>query len=76
MGATFRSCQDCGGEQLFEQPHEAPGSCPDSPDGRCPEWSCIECGATVVMTATPSALCQATALAGVAAMPDMVGRVA
>ena len=69
MGPMFRPCQDCGGEQLFEQPHEAPGSCPDSPDGRCPEWSCTECGATVVITVAPP-------LAEVVTMQDVAGRVA
>jgi len=43
MGPMFGRCEDCGGERLFEQPHET-GSCPDSPDGRCPEWACTECG--------------------------------
>ena len=47
MSPMFGRCEDCGGERLFEQPHEAPGSCPDSADGRCPEWSCTECGAAL-----------------------------
>ena len=44
MSPMFRPCPDCGGERLFEQPHEAQGSCPDSPDGLCPEWACTDCG--------------------------------
>jgi hypothetical protein len=46
MSPAFRRCEDCGGERLFEQPHET-GSCPDSPDGRCPEWACTDCGTAV-----------------------------
>ncbi len=69
MGPIFRPCQDCGGEQLFEQPHEMPGSCPDAPDGRCQEWLCTECGA-VQVTPVPSAT------AARAVLPDVAGRVA
>jgi hypothetical protein len=68
MGPMFRPCQDCGGEQLFEQPHAMPGSCPDAPDGICPEWSCTECGAMLVLV-----LPQRYRLA---ALADVVGRVA
>jgi hypothetical protein len=53
MGPMFRPCQDCGGEQLFEQPHATPGSCPDASDGMCPEWCCTECGATVLVLVLP-----------------------
>jgi hypothetical protein len=53
MSPMFRRCEDCGGERLFEQPHEAPGSCPGSPGGRCPEWSCTECGAALLATFWP-----------------------
>jgi hypothetical protein len=69
MGPMFRPCQDCRGERLFEQPHAAPGSCPDSPGGQCPEWLCTECGAAVITMVRP-------APAGPATMPDVVGRVA
>ena len=41
-------CRDCGSERLFEQPHELVGSCPDTPDGVCPEWLCTECGAALL----------------------------
>lgn len=69
MGPMFRPCQDCGGEQLFEQPHPMAGTCPDAPDGWCPEWSCTECGAAeIVMVLT-----QRSRPAGVA---DVAGRVA
>jgi hypothetical protein len=32
---------------LFEQHHEM-GSCPDAPDGECPEWACTGCGAALL----------------------------
>jgi len=69
MGPTFRLCQDCGRELLFEQPHSAPGSCPDTPDGLCPEWSCTQCGAALLVMTLPWP-------SGPAAVADMVGRVA
>jgi hypothetical protein len=43
----IRHCPDCGSDQAFEQHHAADGSCPDSPDGYCPEWSCTVCGAAL-----------------------------
>jgi len=70
MGPMFRLCRDCDGERLFEQPHPAPGSCPDTPDGLCPEWSCTECGsALIVMVLLPRPHRPA-------ALADVVGRVA
>jgi hypothetical protein len=48
MSQTFRQCSDCGGERPFAQHHDIPGSCPDSPDGECPEWFCLGCGAAVL----------------------------
>ena len=45
MSLMFRACPECGGDQLFEQYHDAPGTCPDAADGHCPEWSCTACGA-------------------------------
>jgi hypothetical protein len=67
MGPMFRLCQDCDGEQLFEQPH--PGSCPDAPGGLCPEWSCTQCGAALIVMVLPLPY-QSAALA------DVAGRVA
>ena len=57
MMQIVRYCGDCGGERPFEQPHDLPGECPDSPDGECPEWSCTVCGAAVLIDVTilPSA---------------------
>ena len=48
MSQTFRTCPDCRTERQFEQYHSAPGSCPDSADGICPEWSCTACGAALL----------------------------
>jgi hypothetical protein len=48
MSQEFRQCPECGGERLFEQYHELPGTCPDSPHGECPEWSCSVCGAALL----------------------------
>jgi hypothetical protein len=48
MAQTFRPCSECGGERLFEQHHDGPGSCPDSADGECPEWSCTGCGSALL----------------------------
>jgi hypothetical protein len=39
-----RYCTGCAQEQAFEQFHAEPGSCPDAPDGDCPEWGCSVCG--------------------------------
>ncbi len=48
MSEMFRYCGECGEEQLFEQHHAGPGSCPDAPDGECPEWACTGCGAALL----------------------------
>ena len=69
MGPMFRPCQDCGGEQLFEQPHSMPGSCPDVPDGMCPEWSCAQCGAAFIVLMLPQP-------SRVAVLADLAARVA
>jgi hypothetical protein len=69
MSPMFRRCPDCGGERLFGQLHETPGSCPDSSDGLCPEWLCTDCGGALLATVPPPP----TALAPVSAV---VGRVA
>jgi len=42
-------CPGCAGEQLFEQFHDEPGRCPDSPDGHCPEWACCACGTALIV---------------------------
>jgi hypothetical protein len=47
MGEMRRDCRECGGEQLFDQPHHDAGRCPDLPDGDCPEWACTVCGAAL-----------------------------
>jgi hypothetical protein len=49
MTQVIRHCPECGPERFFEQYHATAGSCPDSPDGDCPEWSCADCGAAVLI---------------------------
>ena len=49
MIQVIRHCPDCGGDRLVEQYHAAAGSCPDAPDGDCPEWSCTVCGAALLI---------------------------
>jgi hypothetical protein len=44
-----RPCPECASDRLIEQYHAAAGSCPDSPDGECPEWSCTDCGAALLI---------------------------
>ena len=41
---VIRHCSGCGEEQPFEQLHAETASCPDVPDGECPEWGCAVCG--------------------------------
>jgi hypothetical protein len=48
MSQVFRQCPECGGETLFEQYHELPGTCPDSPQGECPELACSVCGTALL----------------------------
>ncbi|HEY1644223.1 MAG TPA: hypothetical protein VGG35_26395 [Streptosporangiaceae bacterium] len=51
MAQLTRHCSDCDGDRPFEQHHDQPGQCPDSPDGECPEWSCIACGGALLIGA-------------------------
>jgi hypothetical protein len=44
MTDLTRYCAGCGDDRLFGQFHAEPGSCPDAPDGDCPEWGCTGCG--------------------------------
>jgi hypothetical protein len=44
MTELTRYCTGCSDERPFEQMHAEPGSCPDVPDGDCPEWGCSVCG--------------------------------
>jgi hypothetical protein len=44
MAELTRYCTECSDERPFEQMHAEPGSCPDVPDGSCPEWGCAVCG--------------------------------
>jgi hypothetical protein len=49
MADILRYCQDCGLDRLFEQLHGLAGACPDAPDGHCPEWTCVACGAVLII---------------------------
>jgi hypothetical protein len=49
MTQLSRHCAGCNEEQLFEQFHAEPASCPDVPDGDCPEWACTVCGDAVII---------------------------
>ncbi len=44
----FRDCPGCGAQREFVQLHPGPGRCPDSSDGRCPEWCCSTCGTALL----------------------------
>ena len=45
----IRHCTGCNEEQLFEQFHAEPASCPDVPDGECQEWACSVCGDALII---------------------------
>jgi hypothetical protein len=53
MTEIIRHCPDCGRSRPFAQHHGLAGRCPDSAD-QCPEWSCVACGATLLIGAVPS----------------------
>ena len=42
-------CAGCSEERLFERYHAEPASCPDVPDGECPEWGCTSCGEALII---------------------------
>ena len=49
MTHLSRYCTGCSEDQLFEQFHAGPASCPDAPDGDCQEWGCTVCGDALVI---------------------------
>lgn len=49
MSEPYRNCPGCGEDRLFERHHAETGSCPDAPDGECPEWICTGCGAALLV---------------------------
>jgi hypothetical protein len=51
MTEIIRHCPDCGRSRLFAPHHDLAGRCPDSPDQSCPEWLCVDCGATLLIGA-------------------------
>ena len=46
---SIRYCAGCDEERPFEQFHAEPASCPDVPDGDCPEWGCTVCGDALII---------------------------
>lgn len=52
MAEMTRYCADCDWKRLFESRHAIAGTCPDSPDGQCPEWMCTACGGALLIDAT------------------------
>jgi hypothetical protein len=49
MTHLSRYCSGCSEDQLFEQFHAEPASCPDVPDGDCQEWACTVCGDALII---------------------------
>ena len=49
MVEMIRYCPDCERDGPFERYHDVAGSCPDCTEGCCPEWSCVGCGAALLI---------------------------
>ena len=49
MAQLSRLCTGCGEERVFERFHPEPASCPDGPDGDCPEWGCTSFGDALII---------------------------
>jgi hypothetical protein len=49
MPGLIVHCAGCHEEQLFEQFHAEPASCPDILDGDCQEWACTVCGDALII---------------------------
>jgi hypothetical protein len=49
MPGLIVHCAGCHEEQLFEQFHAEPASCPDVLDGDCQEWACTVCGDALII---------------------------
>jgi len=55
---SVRHCTGCSEDRVFEQFHAEPASCPDVPDGDCPERACTVCGdALIVGLPAPVYIC-------------------
>ena len=54
MTELTRYCTGCSDDRPFEQMHAEPASCPDTPDGDCPEWACSVCGGDAVFIGLPA----------------------
>ena len=49
MPGLIMHCAGCNEEQLFEQFHAEPASCPDVLGGDCQEWACTVCGDALII---------------------------
>jgi hypothetical protein len=49
MMQLSRYCSGCSEERVFGQFHADLASCPDAPDGDCPEWGCTICGEALII---------------------------
>lgn len=63
---AYRDCPGCGAPREFAQLHPEPERCPDVAGGRCPEWFCTDCGASLLLELLPSRLGQRADLGQVA----------
>jgi hypothetical protein len=50
----IRHCPHCGWDRPYAQHHPAPGRCPDTTDGYCSEWFCLDCGGVAILGAVPA----------------------
>jgi hypothetical protein len=46
---SSRYCAECREERVFGRFHADLGSCPDVPDGDCPELGCTSCGDALII---------------------------
>ncbi|MBC6469954.1 hypothetical protein HKK74_31345 [Actinomadura alba] len=66
MAVTIRHCSTCGDERPFERP-----PCADGHGDLCPELSCVDCGAALLIAALLEPL-----QPGSAEQPDVSSRAA
>jgi len=54
MTEIIRHCPHCGWDRPYTQHHDAPGHCPDTSDGDCSEWFCLDCGGAAILGGVPA----------------------
>ena len=54
MNQISSYCPDCRDLKAFAPAHPDPRSCSDGPEGICPEWYCMACGAAVLLGILPA----------------------